>query len=286
MWEVLKDLQDAAKCLENDPILTGRTVSEIDDNGYLMNRQVHLNYYAVKGLMARVYLYKGDYANAEVCAKEVIGSGCFEWVKQENLTNESVADLTFSTEHLFALNIVTLGNIVDKYLDGGNNSFALEESRLSEYYGSSYDYRYLYLFKTGVGMSNTLRYLKKYDQLESVSWAQSYRNKLPLICLPEMYYILAECRYHSSGDVLEPLNEVCRHRGVADLSEADLSAFETLLLAEYRKEVIGGGQLFFQYKRLNRSVVPGTDVDLAGEGRYVIPMPKEELENPGWVSNQ
>ena len=284
--KVLKDLQDAAKCLENDPILTGRTVSEIDDNGYLMNRQVHLNYYAVKGLMARVYLYKGDYANAEVCAKEVIGSGCFEWVKQENLTNESVADLTFSTEHLFALNIVTLGNIVDKYLDGGNNSFALEESRLSEYYGSSYDYRYLYLFKTGVGMSNTLRYLKKYDQLESVSWAQSYRNKLPLICLPEMYYILAECRYHSSGDVLEPLNEVCRHRGVADLSEADLSAFETLLLAEYRKEVIGGGQLFFQYKRLNRSVVPGTDVDLAGEGRYVIPMPKEELENPGWVSNQ
>ena len=133
-------MQDAAKCLENDPILTGRTVSEIDDNGYLMNRQVHLNYYAVKGLMARVYLYKGDYANAEVCAKEVIGSGCFEWVKQENLTNESVADLTFSTEHLFALNIVTLGNIVDKYLDGGNNSFALEESRLSEYYGSSYDY--------------------------------------------------------------------------------------------------------------------------------------------------
>lgn len=65
-----------------------------------------------------------------------------------------------------------------------------------------------------------------------------------MICLPEMYYILAECRYHSSGDVLEPLNEVCRHRGVADLSEADLSAFETLLLAEYRKEVIGGGQLF------------------------------------------
>lgn len=86
MGKVLKDLQDAAKCLENDPILTGRTVSEIDDNGYLMNRQVHLNYYAVKGLMARVYLYKGDYANAEVCAKEVIGSGCFEWVKQENLT--------------------------------------------------------------------------------------------------------------------------------------------------------------------------------------------------------
>ena len=65
---------------------------------------------------------------------------------------------------------------------------------------------------------------------------------------------MTECRYHSSGDVLEPLNEVCRHRGVADLSEADLSAFETLLLAEYRKEVIGGGQLFFQYKRLNRSV--------------------------------
>jgi hypothetical protein len=37
--------------------------------------QSHLNYWAVQGLLARVYLYKGDVPNAEKQAKALIGSG-------------------------------------------------------------------------------------------------------------------------------------------------------------------------------------------------------------------
>lgn len=84
---VLVDLGNAAEYLKSDPIYTGKAIAETTDNGYLMNRQVHLNYYAVKGLMARAYLYKKDYQNAIRCAMEVIESGKFEWVKQSNLTN-------------------------------------------------------------------------------------------------------------------------------------------------------------------------------------------------------
>ena len=287
--KVLGDLTASLDYLKNDPILTGKIVTETDDNGYLLNRQVHLNYYAVKGLMARVYLYKKDYQNAALCASEVIESGRFEWVKQENLTNAKMADLTFSTEHLFALNVVNLGSRAEKYFTGGNLGFALDETNLLEYYESAQDYRYLYQFKSGTGLSNSLRYLMKYDQLTgdvSTSWPDSYRNKMAMIRLPEMYYILAECRHHTSGDVLGALNEVRRHRGGTELSESDLVNFDALLLSEFRKEVIGEGQLFFYYKRLNSLSIKRTDVDAVGSGVYKLPIPKDELQNPGWVSNK
>ena len=287
--KVLEDLGASLEYLKNDPIYTGKTVTETDDNGYLLHRQVHLNYYAVKGLQARVYLYKKDYANAASCASEVIESGKFEWVKQSNLTDEKMADLSFSTEHLFALNVVTLGSRAEKYFSGSNSVFAVSESTLLGYYESAQDYRYLYQFKTGTGLSNTLRYLKKYDQLEgngTTAWPASYRNKMPLLRLSEMYYILAECRHYTSGDVLAALNEVRHHRGVADLGEADVTDFDAVLLSEFRKEIIGEGQLFFHYKRLNLPMIKGTDADVIGQGVYKLPMPKAELQNPGWVSNK
>ena len=56
---VLVDLGNAAEYLKSDPIYTGKAIAETTDNGYLMNRQVHLNYYAVKGLMARTSSQEG-----------------------------------------------------------------------------------------------------------------------------------------------------------------------------------------------------------------------------------
>lgn len=287
--KVLEDLTTASEYLKNDPMYTGKAVTETDDNGYLLNRQVHLNYYAVKGLMARVYLYKKDYTNAARCASEVVESGKFEWVEQANLTNENMADVSFSTEHLFALNVVTLGNRAEKYFSGSSSFFAMDEATLLDYYGSAQDYRYLYQFKSGTGLSSTMRYIKKYDQLEgdgTTAWPASYRNKMPLIRLSEMYYILAECRHYTSGDALGALNEVRRHRGVADLGESDVADFGATLLAEFRKEVVGEGQLFFYYKRVNAESVKRTDADMVGMGLYKLPLPKTELQNPGWVSNK
>lgn len=51
-------------------------------------------------------------------------------------------------------------------------------------------------------------------------------------------------------------------------------------------EVIGEGQLFFYYKRLNSLSIKRTDVDAVGSGVYKLPIPKDELQNPGWVSNK
>ena len=74
---ILKDLNAAAALLkESDPMVTKRTVTTSEDNGYLLNRNLRFNYYAIVATMARVYLYKGDKTNATLKAQEVIdGSG-------------------------------------------------------------------------------------------------------------------------------------------------------------------------------------------------------------------
>ena len=77
---VIQDLTDAATCLANDPVLTGREVSTSEDDGYLVNRNYHLNYYAVMGLMARVYMYAENATEASRCAMVVIDAQKIECV--------------------------------------------------------------------------------------------------------------------------------------------------------------------------------------------------------------
>src|SRR6188768_3909488 len=57
-----------------------------------------LNYWGVKGLLARIYLYKGDLANAQTYALSVINSNKFPMV-----TGTTTTDWMFNKEHLFSL---------------------------------------------------------------------------------------------------------------------------------------------------------------------------------------
>ena len=49
------------------------------DNGFMLYRTSRFNYYGMTALLARMYMYKGDKANALKYAKEVIESGRFEF---------------------------------------------------------------------------------------------------------------------------------------------------------------------------------------------------------------
>jgi hypothetical protein len=283
---VLVDLKAAADDLVVDPARTGQEVTVHDDNGYLVNRQVHLNYYAVRGLQARVYLYKKDYGQASEYAGEVIRSGKFAWVEQANLTNPATADLTFASEHLFALNAVKLKTVAENYFtpSGGSATFYITAGTRNLYYETATDYRYLYQFE--MNANGTAVYPRKYYQLDGEAWNPAYRNKMPVLKLAEMYFILSECRYHTSGDALEPLNEVRTRRGVGPLQASDLANYETVLLSEYRKEFLGEGQLFFFYKRLNRSRVERSTLDPMPAKGYILPMPVSEYESANRVDNQ
>lgn len=284
--KVITDLTAAAELLQVDPILTGQTITNANDNGYLLNRQVHLNYYAVKGLLARVYLYKQDYVNALANAQVVIQSAKFPWIKSDALTNKTVSDLTFSTEHLFALNVVRLKTISNNaFTVTGTGTFYITPASLSDYYNSSSDFRFLYWFSPN-DQGNL--YLYKYTQLAAATWPQAYRNKLPLIKLPEMYFIAAECLKNTDyTQAVNLINTVRLARGV-NASPINTVDFDNALASEYRKEFIGEGQLFFYHKRRNDVSIPKAGgFDLVALKGYKLPIPVSEIVNGvGRVDNQ
>ncbi|MNK03632.1 SusD family protein [compost metagenome] len=284
----IADLNEAAELLKSDPLLTGRTVNTLDDNGYLMNRQVHLNYYAVKGLLARIYLYKKDYVKALENANVVIGTNKFSWIQQAALVNITQADLTFSTEHLFALNVVRLKTIYENSFTatGASGVFYITGASRSEYYDNApEDYRYLYLFNIN---NEGNYYLNKYNQLASTAWPLAYRNKMPMIKLSEMYFIAAEAQKSTNITLAAGLiNEVRLHRGVPSIP-INSTNFDAVLLQEFRKEFIGEGQLFFFHKRKNDAAIPkASGLNLIALKGYKLPIPVSEFSNaPGRVDNR
>lgn len=92
-----------------------------------------------------------------------------------------------------------------------------------------------------------------------------------------MYLIVAECRYRNGGDALSVLNTLRTARS-ASVLESMPADFYSELIREYRRELLGEGQLFFVYKRLNRASIPGTDADMIGEKAYTFPLPVSETD--------
>ena len=276
---VLSDLQSAEVLLQKaDPIVTGREITESVDNGYLLNRQLHLNYYAVKALEARLHLWKGDYAHALEAAEVVLNSDQFPWATVANL--QAGYDRTMATEHLFALNNLTMqADVSDRYFDDGSQySFAVTRDRLLDYYdNATQDYRYTFLFKSGSATHANNRYSMKYD---APAGTETYFNyKMPLIRIAEMVLIKAEVLYRqgNTDGARAALNQLRIARNLPPMTELP-NDFDLELIREYRREFLGEGQLFFLYKRLNRQTILYSDVDAVAEKVYTFPLPITETE--------
>ncbi len=277
---VLQDVIGAETLLkEHDPIVTGRMITETVDNGYLSNRQLHLNYYAVKGLEARVRMWKGDYEGAVSAASEVMLADAFHWATVNNLQNGY--DRCLADEHLFALNNLTLtSDVADTYFsDNSTNSFAVTRERLLDYFGNAtQDYRYTFLFKSGSSTHANNRYITKYDEPSNA--AEFYSNKMPLIRIAEMYLIKSEALYRmgNTDEALSTLNQLRNARNLSVLSELPTD-FYTELIHEYRRELLGEGQLFFLYKRLNCENILYSDANAVADKVYTFPLPISETES-------
>lgn len=284
----IADLNEAAELLKSDPIYTGKLITVLDDSGYLLNRQVHLNYYAVRGLLARIYLYKKDLAKALENANIVIEGNKFAWIQPAALANRNQADLTFSTEHLFALDVVRLKTIYDNAFTvaGGAVVYGITETTKKDYYeNATADYRYLFWFNSPASGGHDFY---KYNQFTEAAWPLAYRNKLPLIKLSEMYLIAAEAQKATNITNAETMiNEVRIHRGLT-ATTVNSANFEAVLAQEFRKEFIGEGQLFFFHKRKNNAAIPrASGLNLISLKGYKWPIPINELTNaPGRVDNR
>ncbi|MCD0490408.1 RagB/SusD family nutrient uptake outer membrane protein [Pedobacter sp. MC2016-14] len=282
---IRKDLEAAKELLRTDPILTGRTITQADDNGYLINRQLHLNYYAVEALLARMFYYTGEYEKARTAATTVINSGKFTYSLQSNLGIGN--DLSGAPEHIFGLHINNMYTYSTEYLSKDANiiyTFYLNSATHDAYYpDKSIDYRYIYLFEVGEGVKASNYYSRKYSA--PVSQELYYRNKSVVIKISEMQFIIAGSNLAEGKSIIAPINKVRQARGLQALTIEPPDPTATYI-EEFRKEFFAEGQLFYLYKRLNRTTITGTDKNLVDIKAYIWPLPVAELEAGNRTNNR
>lgn len=271
---IIKDLEEAAGLLTIPS-------DNYNYNGY------RADYYLANTLLARAYWWKGDAENALKYARVVINDSSIEylrpWVYSSSLesSDRSYWDRMFSTELLFRLEVLNLDDITDPYFKNsgsGTDKLSPSLSKWEDIYEYSKGYGTDFRYSKHWEYDGSDPYFAKYWQYEN----GMYNNMVPVVRKSEAYYIAAEA-LASMGSVSEAvayLNEVRSHRNLSEFPlEETISANELQneIYKEVRKETVGEGQLFFFYKRLKYTNIPGSSVP-ANDAVYVLPMPDNEKE--------
>ena len=246
-----------------------------------------MNYYAVTALLARIELYRGNYAEACACAEEVIACPTFRFIEEEEIIEtdiygkEQKIDRLFMPEMIFTLgneNILTVSQSDYESLGGDFiKSDACYESG---------DLRRNWLY-TNPSANNKIN-LIRYQRSTLAEDAYLYDTPaVPMLKLGEMYLIAAEAALNdpscSSRSAADWLNTLKSHRNTSLLpTGADNSAVETQLTREYICEFKGEGQLFFYYKRRNAQAIDdgyytGNTVKMS-TANYTWPLPEYEQD--------
>ncbi len=318
MGKVIKDLQDASELLKNDAVRTdGVLNSDSEDPNETADfryRQYRLNYYAVQGLLARAYLWKGDTENAYATAKAIITEveekKTFDWTPKTNIQSTSAPDLIFSTEVMFGLynlkrvntynnlfkNTTSYSNALTFYgetMDGDN-----DETRIHWFFDQTDDLRRTEMWEVATIEESTETSGTKEHQVtvfgkyKDIQTSATRRYMIPLLRMSEIYLIAAE----TCTDVTEGLgyvNAIREHRNCVNIDAAAVATKEDLqdyIDDEFCRETIGEGQIYFYYKRHAKTSVLGCTADdfyypayygvetsMALED-YVWPLPKVETD--------
>ncbi|MBC9930052.1 RagB/SusD family nutrient uptake outer membrane protein [Chitinophaga qingshengii] len=273
---VLSDLEAAWDNLnEADPI--NNNVPYLSANKNMADRDVaRMNKYAVRALMARVYLAKGDKVNAIRCAKEVVDSHKFRLLdfKTSIDVDDNKKDILFSDEHIFSLRSDSIPDLSARLHFETKKGNATEFAKLpfgdaSGVYGANMDdARYQFWFDLGK--------VTKYTRIKM----PVFSPKIPLIKLSEMYLILAEASYDIDRDQAAVYINTLRRARIRNVSDWHFISRDNIF-EEMIREFPGEGQLFFAYKRLNRAIrnTAGTGDIEPSNTIFVLPIPDKELEN-------
>jgi hypothetical protein len=294
---LMADIDSALVCLKQDPV-TGNAPENfettVNQDGFWNNRTKHLNYYAVEALKARLLQWENKYSDAAAVAQDVIDNslskGVVSWVDAEKIlteTSDDDKDWIFSTEHLFSLEITGLyGYLYDAFFSANISSSG---TRLSQAFVDDSLFVRVDPVTGSVAGAEDLRgpaLQLKYSSMGymvykfygSSSYASAYRNRMPLMKISEMYYIIAENYIHQGNNkaALAELDMVRKHRAINDEFPSTANA-AVELNKEYYREFIGEGQLFYWLKHTDAqsSLSPEFDVKASD---LIFPYPDDETE--------
>jgi len=286
---IIADLQTAERYLQDDYIITRgivRTLTIDPIANFYTNRNHRMNYYAVRALQARVFLWKGLPVEAAAAARAVIeaplvaSGNLFPWVAHVDITRPTDPDRVFSSEIIFGFRNMEMYNNFRRWFLGTLHPGTIlnpNQSRLEDVFDEPGDLRFRLPSRTWqVSPDNGLTSFKFAEPTTNRDTTFAYFQ--PLIRISEMFYIVAEAEQNpdylqvvrNARQLIDPINPI-------NLMEE--------IEKEYVREFWGEGQLFFFYKRRNLGHIPNANTP-ASEGRnrimtpenYRIPLPRAERD--------
>lgn len=241
-------------------------------------RRYRLNYWATTALKARVCLYLGQKEEAAKCARDVIDHSGLALATTNN------GDPALTNEMLFGLNVYQMDeNYTDLFSRGPdfNGQYYLLTTKLDQIFDRKgegiNDIRcrdYAFYIYSDQQKAITRKYQTAVNNLYSI----------PLIRLPEMYYIL--CESAPLEESAQYISQVMEYRGLLGYqSFLTEEAREEALEKEYRKEFYAEGQYFFFLKSHGCTdfVLRPSGLTAMTENQYVFPLPDDEKEY-GWTA--
>ena len=266
---IIKDLKAAKECLGYE--------KELDLGSDLTKRNLRFNYHAINAMLARVYSYAGEKDSAAMHALMVIDE-CGLTLQSGN-DNDPI----LSKEVILGLNMYELEDNMSEY-------FAVGEKMNTKYYLNIPTLNQI--FESVGSESEDMRakgsaFYRNNEQQCAISlkYVENDNGIIPLIRLPEMYYIACEASEYAEEAAMY-VNNVRNKRGISKAKDVSCETEELCIAAlnkEYRKEFYGEGQYFWFLKAHG---VVGTlahcpEVTLAQEN-FIFPLPDAEVEF-GWT---
>ncbi|MCB0563719.1 MAG: RagB/SusD family nutrient uptake outer membrane protein [Phaeodactylibacter sp.] len=253
---IIEDLDNASKALP-------------DDDGRFFVTQA-----AAQALLARVYLYRKDWANARAYAELLINDGDYELNTDYNDNFETEG----STESIFELEFTTQ--------DGQDLSSLLMLSTANEVSGSNELWD---AFEEGDARKE--QFLRRFGVVRCTKYgelATDIQYNVPILRLAEMYLIRSEAIANTEGPAaaLDDLNAI-RTRSLPDspvsVAEVpDLEAYNDFLIRERRLEYAFEGHYWFDLVRLGRAA----SVRQVEDYRVILPIPDREVKVSNGVIGQ
>lgn len=270
--KIIDDLLAAELLLKNDAMNFNNDMNV----AFFSYRKHRMNLYAVKSMLARVYLYKGEKGKAEDYALEVINNMGL------SLSDSNTGDPNLYGEHIFCLDIYDMHKELQQYFKKEMKSltteFWISKENMNTVFESNSvgvnDIRQ----KDGTGFIYSMdkAMLRKYLEPDE----STYKNKMPLIRLSEMYYIAAEAST-SYEEASKLINKVRNARAISMRNNINVTSDASLineLNKEYQKDFFGEGQYFYFLKRHNISTFHNFPLENTTSATYIFPTPDNEVE--------
>ena len=265
---IIADLEEAKECLSYEK---DNSLNSYDNR----DRLFRFNYHAVNATLARVYNYAGEKDKARKCALDVIDNCGLSLVSDNN------EDPILFDEVICGINMYEMSDYMSDYFAGGdkiNIKYYIKLTTMN------------LLYETSGNESDDMRakstaFIKDDDKQMRVTkkYIENDNEVIPLIRLPEMYYIVCETLEGEEAAIY--INKVRNKRGISITKNEACDSKEAIISAlnrEYRKEFYAEGQYFWFLKShgLTGPLDYNTEVTLVEEN-FIFPLPDNEKEY-GW----